>query len=102
MNHKAPARGRLLRWPEKMRVKKFKPGEKVPATGIYRVEHSSHRLMHEATLVEKGLFPRCRKCELHVRFELLRPVNNRRVLPFRSSSILVDFREPAPRTAKAS
>ena len=102
MNEKCVSHIRALQWPKKMKARKFKPGDKVPSTGIYRVEHASHRLMHETTLLEKGLFPRCRECHSQVRFQLIRPVNNRRVLPFRSSAILVDFREPEPRIAVAS
>lgn len=75
-----------------MRRRKFKPGEQVPVSGIYRVEHDSHRLMHEAALLENKLFPRCRKCNSQVRFQLLRPVTSDRILPFRSSAILEDFR----------
>lgn len=74
-----------------MKGKIFKPGQRVPVSGIYRVEHDSHRLMHEATLLQNEPFPRCRECKSDVRFELVRAVTTYRVLPFRSSAILEEF-----------
>ena len=74
-----------------MKSKNFKPGDIVPTSGMYRVEHDAHRLMHEATLVENSVFPQCRHCGTAVRFQLLRPIQARRVLPFRSSAILEEF-----------
>ena len=66
----------------------FKPGETVERSGIYRVYHNSHRLMHEATLLAGDLFPICRQCGDQVRFEGLRPLRDRDVLPFREGVIL--------------
>jgi len=79
-----------------MKAKKFKPGKTVPTDGIYRVFHDSHRLMHESTLLAGNLFPKCRKCDMAVRFQLFRPIHGSRVLPFRSSLILEEFEEPKP------
>lgn len=56
--------------------KKYRPGEIVPESGVYRVTHDSHRLMHEATLLEGEKFPICRKCKLDVRFDLRRSVKD--------------------------
>ena len=56
--------------------KRYRPGDVVPESGIYRVTHDSHRLMHEATLLESQLFPICRQCRHEVRFELRRAVKN--------------------------
>ena len=75
-----------------MKVRNFKPGDTVPTSGIYRVEHNAHRLMHEATLVEDSVFPQCRHCGTAVRFQLLRPIQGRRALPFRSTAILEEFK----------
>jgi hypothetical protein len=72
------------------KMKTYKPGEVIPMSGIYRVEHQSHRLMHEATLLRDGLFPRCRKCTDAVRYRLLRSVGDRHI-PFRPSVILEEF-----------
>jgi len=72
---------------------RFKPGDLVPANGIYRVEHKSHRLMHEAALLEQSRFPLCRQCDTAVRFQFVRAVTGR-VLPFRSSAILEEFNRP--------
>ena len=76
-----------------MKALTFRPGDTVPQSGIYRVEHDSHRLMHECTLVKDSLFPQCRQCG-SVRFELVRSINNWKILPFRSSAILEEFVEP--------
>jgi len=81
------ARGNALEY----RVRK--PGERVSETGIYRVEHASHRLMHQAILTAGMLFPKCRVCRCHTRFALIRPVKGAKI-PFRSTEILVDYREP--------
>jgi hypothetical protein len=74
----------------------FKPGEIVPETGIYRVSHDSHRLMHEATLLQGMQFPRCKKCRRSVRFTLLRALKDRYVIPFRSSAILEEYESQGP------
>jgi hypothetical protein len=72
-----------------------KPGEIVPRSGIYKVEHDSHRLMHEAALIQGARFPRCRQCKDEVRFTLSRAVRDEHaILPFRSSTILEDYEEP--------
>jgi hypothetical protein len=52
----------------------LRPGIEVPTTGIYRVIHDSHRLMHEITLLEGQSFPTCRHCGVDVRFELHRSI----------------------------
>ena len=66
----------------------FKPGQAVPASGIYSVEHRPHRLMHMATLVNNMRFPRCKQCGDAVRFTLVRLVKDGRGVPFRSTAIL--------------
>jgi hypothetical protein len=76
--------------------KTYKAGDVIPASGIYRVEHESHHLMHEVTLLENTLFPRCRQCKNAVRFWLARAIQGRRLLPFRSSTILEEFDQPNP------
>ena len=49
----------------------FKPGEKVPSSGVYRVLHKNHRDEHDATLREGEQFPTCAVCEGEVRFQLV-------------------------------
>jgi hypothetical protein len=73
------------------RNRRYKPGEVAPSSGVYRVEHESHGLMHETTLLKQNLFPRCRECGDGVRFRLLRTIDSRHLLPFRSSTILEEF-----------
>lgn len=50
----------------------YKPGDTVPASGIYRVTHDpAHTEAHEVTCVEGKKFPPCRSCN-HPRFVLAR------------------------------
>jgi hypothetical protein len=50
----------------------FKPGDKVPASGIYQVTHDpGHTQVHEVTCVVGEPFPPCRGCH-HPRFKLVR------------------------------
>jgi hypothetical protein len=53
-----------------MAERAYKPSERVPSSGVYRVDHNGHREMHEATLLEGELFPACSLCEDKVRFTL--------------------------------
>lgn len=71
----------------------FVPGDTVPLSGIYRVEHNSHRLMHEATLLANSRFPRCKQCRNSVRFKLLRALVDSQVLPFRCHAFLEEYTE---------
>ena len=51
----------------------YKPGEKVPESGIYTVAHDSyHAVRHEVTCVRGEHFPPCRGCGSKVRFTLSR------------------------------
>jgi hypothetical protein len=47
----------------------FKPGDMVPRTGAYWVNHYQHRVSHLAALKSGETFPECRKCGSRVRFE---------------------------------
>jgi len=80
----------------------FKPGERVPASGIYCIEHHSHRLMHTATLMINGRFPRCKQCGAAVRFTLVRRVKDGLVFPFRSTAILEEYPDRSSYWRKAS
>ena len=75
---------------------KHKPGELVPKSGIYRVMHESHRLMHEATLLEGDRFPICKQCDRNVRFELRRAVKNPTLISSGYHAILEDFPDTEP------
>jgi hypothetical protein len=49
----------------------FKPGQKVPNSGIYNVLHDPyHHEPHQVTCVYKEPFPPCHDCGDDVRFEL--------------------------------
>jgi hypothetical protein len=50
----------------------FRPGEKVPATGIYLASHYQHRLPHEVFAVEGELFPECKRCGARASFTLVK------------------------------
>ena len=73
-------------------MERFKPGESVPRTGVYRVNHDLHRLMHEAALIKDELFPSCKQCNNNVCFELVRAMHDMDVLPFHSGEILTEYR----------
>lgn len=49
---------------------KYRTGERIPETGIYRVTHNQHRLSHQVVMFMGQAFPRCSKCADAVFFEL--------------------------------
>ncbi len=49
----------------------FRPGDRVPSTGIYTASHYQHRMPHEVFAVEGERFPSCRRCGERTRFTLL-------------------------------
>jgi hypothetical protein len=50
----------------------YKPGEKVPTSGIYKVVHDvKHHEEHEVTAVADEVFPPCNHCGNHPRFALV-------------------------------
>lgn len=56
-------------------IDEFKPGEKVPVSGIYDVIHDKldnddHAQSHQVTAVSGTVFPSCRGCRGEVRFRL--------------------------------
>jgi len=51
------------------REERYKPGQPVPQTGIYKVLHFRHRAAHHNTLLRGSKFPACKKCGERVRFE---------------------------------
>ena len=77
------------------------PGDTVPVSGVYRVEHDWHRLMHEATLLVDTRFPRCKQCKDAVRFHLVRSIQNSHVVPFRIHVFLEEYSDPEPPLAAA-
>jgi hypothetical protein len=48
----------------------YKPSERVPVSGVYRVEHNGHRVEHDVTMLEGETFPPCSICNDGVRFTL--------------------------------
>ncbi len=81
-----------------MTVAVYRPGDIVPQSGVYRIDHHLHRLMHEATLLAGEKFPLCRKCRGGVSFSLLRAVNGS-VPAFRSTGILEEYPEASGQSA---
>jgi hypothetical protein len=59
---------------------KFKTGAVIPASGIYQVMHSAHRLPHEVTLLRGETFPKCQKCVGPVTFKLVRELSYQAVI----------------------
>lgn len=49
----------------------FRPGDRVPTTGIYTATHYQHRMPHEVFAVEGERFPLCRRCGERTHFTLL-------------------------------
>ena len=88
--------GRQVQEKDRRVRKKYQPGDLVPESGIYRVTHASHRLMHEATLLESTRFPLCRQCRQSVRFELRRAVNNPTRISSGYHAILEDYPDTEP------
>jgi hypothetical protein len=55
----------------------FKPGDKVPHSGIYAVTHDkAHAAAHEVTCVFGKVFPPCNGCGNHPRFKLVRAAHH--------------------------
>jgi hypothetical protein len=54
----------------------FRPGDKVPTTGIYTAKHYQHRLPHEVFAVQGDEFPPCRRCGQHIIFSLVQPATH--------------------------
>lgn len=54
-----------------MTITPFRPGDRVPSTGIYTVTHYQHRMPHEVFAVEGERFPTCRRCGERAHFTLL-------------------------------
>jgi hypothetical protein len=57
------------------KLDEFKPGDKVPKSGIYDVIHDKldgddHALPHQVTAIARKVFPPCRGCHGWVRFRL--------------------------------
>jgi len=48
----------------------FRPGDRVPVTGIYTANHDQHRKAHEVFAAEGDKFPNCRMCGERVNFAL--------------------------------
>ena len=49
----------------------FRPGDRVPATGIYKVVHEyQHYPTHHVTVLCGDLFPTCLGCSERVQFEV--------------------------------
>ena len=69
----------------------FVPGELVPESGLYQVDHNAHRLMHQATLERGARFPQCRQCKMAVRFRLLRRVEGQVLHSFGATSLLEGY-----------
>jgi hypothetical protein len=53
----------------------FRPGEQVPASGVFVVVHIDHRPEHEVILLSSQTFPACSVCGDQVRFRVVREVN---------------------------
>lgn len=58
-------------------AEEYRPGQKVPKSGIYRVIHDPvHAQEHEVTCVMNEPFPPCRECRDGARFVLVRAAHH--------------------------
>jgi hypothetical protein len=48
----------------------FRPGDRVPISGVYTATHYQHRLPHNVFAVVDVPFPECRRCGKRVSFSL--------------------------------
>ncbi len=49
----------------------FRPGQKAPASGVYKSSHAQEHIpAHYVTVLYEATFPRCLECSNSVRFEL--------------------------------
>jgi hypothetical protein len=48
----------------------YKPGDRVPVTGIYTARHQQHRDSHDVFASQGEEFPECRTCQNNVSFAL--------------------------------
>jgi hypothetical protein len=55
------------------RTTTFIPGQRIPASGTYRVIHA-HPMRPEVNLLQGRFFPRCGQCIRVLEFELIRAV----------------------------
>jgi hypothetical protein len=51
--------------------------------------------MHEAALLKDDAFPGCKQCGPAVRFQFIRRLHDRDILPFRSGEILEKWKDKA-------
>ncbi len=55
----------------------YKPGDTVPDSGIYKVNHDrTHVQEHEITAIKGESFPPCNHCGSHPRFTLIRAAHH--------------------------
>ena len=47
---------------------RFRCGEVVPRSGVYRVHHYAHRVPHTVIIVAGTVLPKCKRCGERVQF----------------------------------
>jgi PilZ domain-containing protein len=58
-------------------LKRFRPGELAPVTGVYLARHArQHRAPHEVVVIRGEQLPPCRTCKLQITFEVVKPVSH--------------------------
>lgn len=70
----------------------YKPGDRVPDTGVYWVYHYAHRISHTAQLQAGDSFPFCHQCGERVRFEPVSEGSDSKAQPINHYA---DFRRAA-------
>jgi hypothetical protein len=59
----------------RMAERRYRSGEAVPSSGVYRIHHAEHREDHDSILLEGQTFPACVVCGEQVSFQLLQASN---------------------------
>jgi hypothetical protein len=58
-------------------LRRYRPGDMAPVSGIYRVTHAGpHRQPHDALVIRGEQLPPCRTCRAMVYFEVVYPISH--------------------------
>lgn len=63
-----------MKTPDDSQPQAYKPGQAVPASGIYTAVHGPHRPQHEVVAIRGEEFPPCRVCKDEVHFYIARSI----------------------------
>lgn len=68
----------------------YRPGQRVPTSGIYKVNHDSHHTeQHEITAVKGEPFPPCRGCSRDATYTIVRAAHHLKEDPILNAALPV-------------